>query len=92
MSRVRIQRPHSLGSQEVRRRFGEMEASLQQQYGLTVAWEGQSGAFHGHGITGQVQVAEDHIAIDMHLGMMVWPFTHRIQESLEQQVDRLLEA
>jgi putative polyhydroxyalkanoate system protein len=90
MSSVRIQRPHSLGSQEVRRRFGEVESSLQQHYGLTLAWEGLDGAFHGHGVTGQVQVAEDHIAIDMHLGIMLWPFAHRIQESLEQQVDRLL--
>ena len=30
MSRVRIHRPHSLGSQEVRRRFAEVESSLQQ--------------------------------------------------------------
>lgn len=92
MSRVRIQRTHTLGSQEVRRRFSEVEASLQQHYGMTIAWEGQSGAFHGHGITGQVQVAEDHLAIDMHLGMMLWPFTNRIQETLEQQVDQLLES
>ncbi len=91
MSRVRIQRPHSLGSQEVKRRFDEVEASLQQHYGMTIEWEGLSGSFHGHGVTGQVLVAEDHIAIDMHLGIMLWPFTHRIQESLEQQVDRLLE-
>jgi len=92
MSRIRIQRPHNLGSQEAKRRFSEVEASLQQHYGLTVGWEGLGGAFHGHGVTGQVQVAEDHIAIDMHLGIMLWPFTHRIQASLEQQVDRLLEA
>ena len=90
MSRVRIQRPHSLGSQEVRRRFGDVESSLQQHYGMNIVCEGMDGAFHGHGITGQVQVAEDHIAIDMHLGLMLWPFAHRIQESLEQQVDRLL--
>ena len=92
MSRVRIQRTHTLGSQEVRRRFSEVEASLQQHYGMTIAWEGQSGAFHGHGITGQVQVAEDHLAIDMQLGMLLWPFTNRIQETLEQQVDQLLES
>ena len=92
MSRVRIQRPHSLGSQEVRRRFGEVEANLQQNYGMNIEWEGLGGSFHGHGITGQVQVAEDHLAIDMHLGIMLWPFTHRIQETLEQQVDRLLES
>ena len=92
MSRVRIQRPHTLGSQEVRRRFGEVEATLQQHYGMSIEWEGQGGSFHGHGITGQVQVAEDHLAIDMHLGIMLWPFTHRIQETLEQQVDRLLEG
>ena len=90
MSRVSIQRPHSLGSQEVRRRFGEVEATLQQHYGMTIAWDGLGGAFHGHGVTGQVRVAEDHIAIDMHLGIMLWPFTHRIQESLEHQVDQLL--
>ncbi|MCX6548940.1 MAG: polyhydroxyalkanoic acid system family protein [Acidobacteria bacterium] len=92
MSRVHIQRPHSLGSQEVKRRFDEVEASLQQHYGLTIEWDGLGGAFHGHGVTGQVHVAEDHIVIDMRLGIMLWPFTHRIQESLEQQVDRLLES
>ncbi len=92
MSRIRIQRPHSLGSQEVRRRFGEVEANLQQRYGLNIEWDGLGGAFHGHGVTGQVLVAEDHIAIDMHLGIMLWPFSHRIQETLEQQVDRLLES
>ena len=92
MSRVRIQRPHSLGSQELRRRFDEVEASLRQHYGLNVAWDGLAGAFQGHGVTGEVQLAEDHIAIDLRLGFMLWPFTHRIQESLEQQVDRLLES
>lgn len=90
MSRVRIQRPHSLGSQEARRRFAEVEASLRQSYGLDVEWDGLGGAFHGHGVTGQVQVAEDHIAIDLHLGIMLWPFSHRIRESIEHQVDQLL--
>jgi putative polyhydroxyalkanoate system protein len=90
MSRVRIHRPHSLGSQEVRRRFDEVASSLHQHYGLSLEWDGLGGAFHGHGVTGEVQVAEDHIAIDMHLGIMLWPFTHKIQESLEQQVDQLL--
>jgi len=90
MSQIRIQRPHRLGSQEARRRFGEVEASLQQHYGLNLVWDGLAGAFHGHGVTGEVRVAEDHIAIDMHLGFMLWPFTHRIRESIEHQVDQLL--
>jgi putative polyhydroxyalkanoate system protein len=91
MSSIRIQRPHSLGSQEARRRFGEVEASLHQHYGLTLDWDGLEGAFHGHGVTGQVRVAEDHIAIDMHLGFMLWAFAHRIRESIEHQVDQLLQ-
>jgi putative polyhydroxyalkanoate system protein len=91
MSHVRVHRPHSLGSHEVRRRFREVESSLHQHYGLHVEWDGLGGAFHGHGVTGQVLVGEDHIAIDMRLGFMLWPFTHRIRESIEQQVDQLLE-
>jgi putative polyhydroxyalkanoate system protein len=90
MPSVRVHRSHSLGSQEARRRFREVETRLHQHYGLQVEWDGLGGAFQGRGVTGQVRVAEDHIAIDMHLGFMLWPFTHRIRESIEHQVDQLM--
>ena len=90
MSRVRIQRPHALGNQEARRRFGDVEASLHQHYGLTLEWDELVGHVHGHGVTGHVEVADDHIDIDLQLGFMLWPFAHRIRESIEHQVDDLL--
>lgn len=90
MSSVRIQRPHRLGAREALRRFAQVESSLRQDYGVSVVWEGPAGAFHGQGIAGQVHVAEEHIAIDLRLGIMLWPFTRRIQASLEEEVDRLL--
>ena len=91
MSHILIQRPHRLGSQEAMRRFSEVEINIKQHYGLHVEWDGTDGVFHGHGITGQVRVTEDHITIDMRLGFMLWPFTHRIREAIEHQMDQGLE-
>jgi putative polyhydroxyalkanoate system protein len=63
---------------------------LKERYGVVLQWSGFHATIHSPNVSGSVQVGEEHVQIDMRLGMMFWPFTHAIRDSLSRQVDAQL--
>lgn len=90
MSRIQIERQHFLGAEEVKQRLGRVEALLQERYGVALHWSGFHATIHSSNVTGSVNVGEQHLRIDMRLGLLFWPFTHAIRDALTRQVDEQL--
>jgi putative polyhydroxyalkanoate system protein len=90
MSDIKIDRPHKLGSEEAKKRFAGIEAKLKERYGISLEWRGLSATFKGTGVTGDVQVGNDRISINLKLGFLVRAFAAKIRDSIERQVDEKL--
>ena len=90
MSRIHIHRQHLLGAEEVKQRLARVEAMLQERYGVVRHWSGFDATIHSPSVSGSVKVGEQHLQIDMRLGLVFWPFTHAIRDALTRQVDEQL--
>jgi len=90
MSDIKIDRPHKLGSEEAKKRFAGVEAKLKERYGVSLECSGLSATFKGTGFSGDVQVSDNRISINLKLGFLVRAFAAKIRESIERQVDEKL--
>ena len=90
MSNIKVERNHALGDAEAKKRIESIEPKLKERYGVKLAWSGNQAKITGAGVSGQVEVGSDRLAIDLKLGMLVRPFATKIRESLERQVDKAL--
>ncbi|MBI5507275.1 MAG: polyhydroxyalkanoic acid system family protein [Deltaproteobacteria bacterium] len=90
MSEIKIERSHKLGSDEAKKRFAGIEAKLKERYGVALEWQGHNATVKGSGVTGDVKVTSDRIAVVLRLGFLVRPFAAKIREAIERQVDEKL--
>ncbi len=69
MSKVEVNQAHSLGAEQARNKIGAFEDMLS-KYGVKVNWKGNTGTLKGTGVTGQIDVTDTNVKVEIKLGMM----------------------
>ncbi len=84
---MKIRRSHSLGLEEARIRADRIAADLKDQYSLRAAWQGDALHVEGNGVRGQLQVDEQHVELDITLGLALRLMEAPIRSFIEKTID-----
>jgi putative polyhydroxyalkanoate system protein len=87
---MRIERDHSLGTEEAKRRVDKIRQDVEAQYGLTTVWEGDDLRVSGSGVKGQIRVDERQIVVDINLGFAMMMLEGPIKSSISSTLDKHL--
>ena len=90
MADIDIERTHSLGLEELRKRLGTLEEKLRERYGAQIDWRGDEADIKGTGFSGTLTLAETRVAVSLKLNFLMRPMAGKIREAMESQVDRAL--
>lgn len=90
MSHIMIARNHTLGAEAARERVAEIEPMLRDRFGIRVEWTGTSASFKGRGVSGSARITDDHLNIELKLGLLVRPFASKIRQIMEEKIDQAL--
>lgn len=80
---MRIQKEHSLGKEEARKRVTDISDELCSQYGLSSSWVGDDLKFTGSGVNGCIAVGEHRIDVEVKLGFPLSMMSSTIRNSIE---------
>jgi putative polyhydroxyalkanoate system protein len=90
MADIEIERSHSMSSQDLKARLVSMEEKLRDRFGVQLVWRGDTADVKGTGVTGEVSIEPQRVAVRLKLGMLIRPFTSKIRETMEKQIDKAL--
>lgn len=90
MADIQIERSHALSASDLKARLTDMEDKLRERYGVTLQWRGDTADVKGTGVSGTVTIGATFVAVALKLGMLVRPFSSKIRETMERQLDRAL--
>jgi putative polyhydroxyalkanoate system protein len=84
---MKIRRTHSLGLKEARKRADRIAADLADQFSVRTAWQGDALHVEGNGVRGQLHVEEQHVEIDITLGLALRLMEAPIRSVIEKAID-----
>ena len=89
MSKIKLERDHGLGSaDEAKALIGPVEEKLKERYGVTLDWNGNSAKIKGVGVSGQFNLSDTQILVEIKLGLLLKPMARKIEEGLARALDR----
>lgn len=89
MPSIDIRRPHRLPIAEARSRVDQVAARMQEKFGLTGDWQGDTLGFSRPGLTGAIAVEPEAIQVQARLGMMLTPLKGVIEQEIRHKLDEL---
>ncbi|MDR9424519.1 MAG: polyhydroxyalkanoic acid system family protein [Pseudomonadota bacterium] len=92
MSVIDIHRSHSLDKQHARSAAETLAENLSRKFDMQYHWDGDQLKFERSGVKGRVDIAETDLHIRIELGMMLRPFKPKIEEEIQNRLDRLVAA
>ncbi|MBU2677238.1 MAG: polyhydroxyalkanoic acid system family protein [Gammaproteobacteria bacterium] len=87
---MKIQRRHSLGLEEARRRADEIAEHLGRQFTLTSHWQGDQLLVSGNGVNGYLEVTGDSVELEVRLGLALKLMERPIRSAIENTIDEHL--
>ncbi len=69
MATVKVQQAHALGATAAKAKLASFEADLA-KFKARLDWSGNTAQVKGIGVSGQVQVTDAHVAVNLELGML----------------------
>ena len=91
MAKIEIEREHGLGSVDAaREKVDPLESKLNEKFGVTFDWTGNTAEIKGKGVSGQFVLDDERVTIRLKLGMLVTPFAAKIEESIRKTLERSL--
>ncbi len=88
---MRIKRPHTLGTDEAKRRVDMLASDIGKQLALNGEWQGDDLQVTGAGVSGKIAVADDSIEVDIRLGFALRIMEAPIRAAIEDAMDEHLE-
>lgn len=92
MSRINIERSHSLGREVARERAEKLAQRLASQYDVSYRWSGDRLEFQRSGAQGRIDVRDDSVAVELKLGMLLSALGGSIKREIENTLDKSLQA
>ncbi|NWA00352.1 polyhydroxyalkanoic acid system family protein [Pseudomonas gingeri] len=90
MARISVERAHQLGLAGAREKAEVLVQKLADQYGLAPRWSGDTVSLKRSGVSGEVQIAEDRIKVDVELGLLMSAMSGTIKAEIEKALDKAL--
>jgi putative polyhydroxyalkanoate system protein len=90
MADIKIERNHSLGKAEAKKRVLDLETKLKEKYGVKLDWRGDKADVKGTGVSGSLDVGEARVALELKLGLLLKPMGGKIRQAIERTVDKAL--
>lgn len=69
MASVKVQQAHSVGAMTAKTKLAAFESDLA-KYKARLEWSGNTAQVKGIGVSGQVQVTDAHVSVNLELGML----------------------
>lgn len=89
MSNLHIQRQLNLPQPAVREAAQQLAEKLQREYGVVFTWQGDCADIKGPSLQGRCDVSEGKVDIQLSLGLLAAAFAGKIEEKINQQLDKL---
>ena len=86
MSRIHIERPHSLGLDAARAKAEKLAERLAKEHG----GQGDELTFKRSGVDGRIAVGADKVAVDVKLGLMLSAMSGLLKGEIEKALDKAL--
>jgi putative polyhydroxyalkanoate system protein len=83
MSEILVQRRHNLRLAGARRLAETMARKLQNQYGGTYKWEGNTLHFQRPGASGHLVVTKADVKVRVEIGLLLTPLRSRIEREIQ---------
>lgn len=90
MSRIHVERPHSLGREAARAKAEKLADKLSREHGVSSEWQGDTLVIKRSGVDGRIEVGEDRIAVDVKLGLMLSAMSGLLKGEIERALDKAL--
>ena len=92
MPKFQIDIPHSLPTPEVRSRLQRASSKLEQEYGATCSWDGESCLVVARkGLSARVGVEPERLHVAVELGLLFSPMAGSIRNGITKQLTELLQ-
>jgi len=92
MSRIYLQREHSLDRKTLRKRAEKLARQLQSEFGGDYRWEGDTVHYsYSGGIDARLALQEDDILVDVKLGILMIMVKKALQREIERYLDEHLD-
>lgn len=90
MSRIHIERSHSLGLDAARAKAEKLAERLAKEHGVQCEWQGDELTFKRSGVDGRIAVGADKVAVDVKLGLMLSAMSGLLKGEIEKALDKAL--
>lgn len=92
MSRIIVERTHTLGKETAREKAELLVARLAEKYGINHEWKGDTVALDGKGAKGTVDVQDTLVRVTLELNFFLSAMSSTIEAEIERQLDKALLA
>ena len=90
MSRIVVERQHSLGHESVRAVAEELAERLSKEYDIRYRWHDDVLVFKRTGAHGRVLLDRQRVRVELDLGFLLMAFEGTIRREIEQTLDETL--
>ena len=90
MSKIVVERQHSLGRAGARDKAQQLAERLAQQYDVSYRWSGDTLEFSRTGAQGTIEVDDSNVRVNLKLGLLLSALGGTIKREIEDALDKQL--
>ena len=90
MSKIVVERQHTLGREGARVKAQQLAERLAQQYDVSYRWSGDTLEFRRTGAQGSIDVDETNVRVSLKLGLLLSELSGTIKREIEENLDKQL--
>jgi len=91
MATISMTRKHSLTHKKAKAAAEKIAKDLHKRFGLDYEWSGDIIEFERPGVTGQMSVGKDKIALEVSLGWLLTPLKPAFEREITAHLDKLVD-
>ena len=91
MNNIQIKRQHNLGREQARDRVDKIAETLKNELMVNCTWKDDSLCFERIGATGRIDVSNDHVELNIQLGMFLLPLKGTIEQAILKRIDEVFD-
>ncbi|MBB2493811.1 polyhydroxyalkanoic acid system family protein [Aquipseudomonas ullengensis] len=92
MSRITVERSHSLGRASAREKAEALAERLAREYAVKYRWVGDTLEFKRSGADGSIEVSDELVRVSLKLGLLLSALGGTIKREIEETLDKHLQG
>ena len=90
MAVIRITRNHRLPRANLRAQIETLAREIEQKLKARCSWDGDTAHFTRSGASGSIKLDDDHVAVEIALGLALAPLKSRVEKTVNERLDEIL--